>query len=513
MTQDKTTQTAAFTTRVGHALEDFGFFVKTFLDDILAALFSFSRLAGILRFVLFFVGGIVLWVSYTTQTSELLYWDLVFQEVGKAVLFFISEQPFNTLAVSTLRAFVFAWIAFKSLVSHMVSLQILRHVLVMVIPVFVAVQVAVLYLADIFELKSRKIALGFLIKGTFALGYQRMVIEDGDVAKKHRDSPMKNIGGPGQVQVNLENVAVFDRIDGDIHLISPTSDQWNEAEVIESFERLREVVDLRDQITEAQGIDLNARTRDGIQIAIQDIRLIYSVVRKRNSDDELSFDEHAIERLVYQRPAGRWQKVMENLVRSQLRQFIAEHNLSEFLAAADIPVLDQESPQAAPGSEKQTHFVPRPIITQRFMSHGFQQRAFSNGLELHWIDIGTWSFPTQLIPERHLQAWKIVCENEIRRREMHNIRQDARSEELLKLIREYPLMYFHKITEADVNQETGTLALIDSYLKLLRSAVATYPEDQVPEDLTRAVHFLSHYIATYLSKSGQARFLSDQDED
>lgn len=507
------TQAPSFSTRIVHALEDFGFFVKTFLDDILAALFSFSRLAGILRFVLFFIGGIVLWIFYTAQTRELLYWEYVFREVGKIVLFFISEDPLNTLVISSLRGGIFLWFALGSLFRNMFSLAILRHVVVIVIPVVIAVRVAVLYLADIFELQGSKTALGFLIKGTFALGYQRMVIEDGAVSKKDRNSPMHTIGGPGEVQVNLENVAVFDRINGDIHLIPPTAEAPNNAEVIESFERLREVIDLRDQITEARGIDLEARTRDGIQIAIQDIRLIYSVVRGRKGEAELSFDEGAVERLVYNRTVGRWEKVMENLVRSQLRQFIADHNLSEFLAAAEIPALNRDAQEATVEAGSQTHFVPRPIITKRFMSHGFQQRAYQNGLELHWIDIGTWSFPTQLIPDRHLQAWKIVCENEIRRREMETVRQDARGEELLRLVREYPLLRFREMEEDALDDEAGMIALIESYLKLLRSAAATYTEEPTPEKLNRAIRFLSHTINTYLRKSGQARILGREDEE
>jgi hypothetical protein len=283
--------------------------------------------------------------------------------------------------------------------------------------------------------------------------------------------------------------------------------------VIESFERLREVIDLRDQITEARGIDLEARTRDGIQIAIQDIRLIYSVVRGRKGEAELSFDEGAVERLVYNRTVGRWEKVMENLVRSQLRQFIADHNLSEFLAAAEIPALNRDAQEATVEAGSQTHFVPRPIITKRFMSHGFQQRAYQNGLELHWIDIGTWSFPTQLIPDRHLQAWKIVCENEIRRREMERVRQDARGEELLRLVREYPLLRFREMEEDALDDEAGMIALIESYLKLLRSAAATYTEEPTPEKLNRAIRFLSHTINTYLRKSGQARILGREDEE
>ena len=118
------THARTFSARVSQALEDFGFFVKTFLDDILAALFSFSRLAGILRFILFFIGGIALWVFYTAQTRTLPYWDFVFREVGRAVLFFISENPMNTLAVASLRASVFLFFALWNLVVNMVSAQI-----------------------------------------------------------------------------------------------------------------------------------------------------------------------------------------------------------------------------------------------------------------------------------------------------------------------------------------------------------------------------------------------------
>ncbi len=511
MSQNET-QTRRFFNRVGDVLGDFLFFLRTFLDDILAALFSFSRLAGILRFILFFMGGLAFWIFYTSQTRELAYWDLVFQEVGKALLPMLSDTPGVTFLNSSVRAMFYFAFALGSLFKNMFSVQIMRHVVAIVVPVFIAARVAVIYLADIFELDSEKISFRFLFQATFALGYRRLIIEDGSVSPDYRESPMLRIGGPGSVQVNLENVAVFDRINGDVHLMPPTNDKWRESEVIASFERLREVIDLRDQITSASGIEVSTRTKDGIRIFIKDVRLKYSVMRDRNNDDELSFDEGAVERLVYRRSVGPWKQQMINLVRSQLRQFVSEHNLSDFLASADIPVFDQTTTISTPVTDGATNFVPRPNITQRFLSRGFQRRAEQLGLELDWIDIGTWSAPTQLIQDRHLKAWKITCQNVVRRRELDKVYQEAYTRELLHLIREFPLVWYQEAQmDEEVPDTKSALTLIKAYLGLLRSAEATYPEDEVPPALTRAIDYLTHYINRYLDDSGQVRFLGDSE--
>ena len=163
--------------------------------------------------------------------------------------------------------------------------DVFKHVLVGAFVFWFAYRAAAIYLDDIFELKNVRVAEKFIRQSAFADRYDVIEIKDGEVSLKDQASPIFLIGGPGKVRVYLENAAIFERIGGIPHVIEPTTSKKGEknkisepenksliartqglvgaisrvedseqrsnkdsVRVLGSFERLRRVIDLRDQV-------------------------------------------------------------------------------------------------------------------------------------------------------------------------------------------------------------------------------------------------------------------------
>lgn len=413
--------------------------------------------------------------------------------------------------------------------------DVFRHILVGAFAFWVAYRIAAIYLDDIFELKDVPLAGRFIRQTAFASKYDLIEIRDGKVAPEHRESPIVLIGGPGMVRVYLENAALFEKIDGTPRVIRPTvrvrgtSEQAagrsgllrglrrrprrrpasrrdgrgsssDSVEIIEGFERLRRVIDLRDQVVE---LNVFGRTRDGIRVAAKGVRLVFSVYRDGRVptlDHPYPFQDESIRNLVYEQPPQNWTKTMEGLIRRELGDFISKHTLNEFLAAINLRDVEEQQrqnmrlQQKAAGltgvaggtpqkSSKQDNleapsFVPRPKITDLFYDFAadFTKQARRRGVELHWIGVGTWVTPDDIIPTRHQMAWKITCENLVRssRTSLDELREQGRLSELVKLVKEVPVKTFRELLAKDGDAKGIMRLLAEAYRGKLRAALDLY---------------------------------------
>jgi hypothetical protein len=358
----------------------------------------------------------------------------------------------------------------SQLISAFFSGRILRHFLVIGLAFGLALILTAVYLDDIFELENLYVAELFIIEAAFALFYRRIRIRDGAVDPEHQNSPIVQIGGPGIVDVHLENAALFEKVDGSPRVIKPTITR---PVVLDGFERLRHIVDLRDQVVE---MTVTGRTQDGIPITAKDVRLVFSIYRGEvNPDPQASFiqpypfSEQAILDLVYQQESGPWVEGMRRMIRSELRQFISQHSLSEFLTTSNIEVT--------------TSLVPREEVADLFFdfASGFSERAKERGIELQWIGVGTWVLPSQIIPERHLEAWRLSYETRARKNPatLQRIREENRLAELLRLVDDLPTT-FYSLLGQDVPEEAVMAALAKSYREKIRSARDLYVADEQP---------------------------------
>ncbi len=413
--------------------------------------------------------------------------------------------------------------------------DVFKHMLVAVLAFWVAYRIAAIYLDDIFELKNVPLAARFIRQTAFASEYDLIEIKDGKVAIEHQESPIVLIGGPGKVRVFLENAALFEKIDGTPRVVPPTvkveghesrpmsarrgllsklglrfgkrmvSRQAgnnrlaaDSVEVLEGFERLRSVIDLRDQVV---SLNVSGRTRDGIRVEAENVRLVFSVHRGKQEpslEKPYPFEKDAIETLVYDNPPQNWTKTMEGLIRSELGKFISEHTLSEFLAAINAPeiedqikeheALQQEADQFAGVKSTQSFekpdapdFVPRTRMTDLFydFTSSFSQLARMRGVELRWIGVGTWVTPDEIIPARHQNAWRISSENIIRENEeaLKRLQDESRLTELLSLIKEVPLKTFRELEAKDANPKSIMRGLANAYRGKLRTTLDLYERD------------------------------------
>ena len=488
-------------------------FLTAQLEGVMNVAFAMTRNGGLIRNLIFIWGALLVWIilAIIAHPLDRSLLQGISTSTGQALSILNGVSPFTNLAEGIVNFGLYCALLILSLVPRMFSPDVLRHILTYLVPFITALWIASIYLADIFELDSTGIAVRFLRQAAFATSYHHLNIENGQVADKDRNSPLLMIGGPGIVNTRLENVAVFEKLDGQVHIIGRNSVKEKSARIIDGFERLREVIDLRNQVTQVNELSVEGRTRDGIRIIAQNVRIEFSILRSRANDTQAvaatpySYDEQAIETLVYRRSSKYpWQSVMKGIIRRSLQAFISGHKLSEFLAASSFPEMRNR--------DTALNFMPRQEITELFLNSQFNAAAARSGLQLNWIDIGTWVVPASASPvnQKHLDAWKMIRENENRRKNLETMKQESRSEELLRLIRDVPIIASEEEPgNAQDNEGNRKYKAIYAYLRMLRSAQADIVQqsEEPSVELEAAINFLSDYLKEYLERTGQVRWL------
>lgn len=311
----------------------------------------------------------------------------------KNLQFIFTALLTNQLTIKELSAFL-AEVIFNA--------AILRLVPVLLLPFIFSREFASRYLADIFELDEDmdeiKIARKFISEVSLGGADNKLTVSvdnfDLDETKK---SPIRRIGGPGRVTVELGTAILVERPDGCPRIIGPThseddredellpgqpDNQYHpktgrlpkifsartsihatenktgirrEKTILEGFERMREPIDLRVQIPEA--LEVNARSRDGIPIKIIDARVVSSITRGMRSPtmkEPYPYTNDAILAMIYRKPSrvldknstnkqkshSLWEDqtdVVKSLLRRELEDFMSRHDLGEYLASIGQP--------------------------------------------------------------------------------------------------------------------------------------------------------------------------------
>ena len=421
--------------------------------------------------------------------------------------------------------------------------DVLRIVLLGALVFWIAYRVAAIYLDDVFEIGDVEVAKRFLRQAAFADRYGMIEITNGRVADRDQQSPIFLIGGPGQVRVNLENAALFEKVDGWARVISPTvhprareSLPRDDFAVLDGFERLRSAIDLRDHFEEMR---VNSRTRDGIRINAEDVRVIYSVYRD-NREPTLStpypFVEEAVKTLIYSQSrlgqgTTNWTSTMAFLISQELGNFITRHTLEEFLAAVGEPevrrreleneeIKENASQRAGTqalltgvqtGVPRAPDFSPRSEISDLFYGlETFVEQARKQGVALRWIGVGTWKIPDEIIPDQHQTAWRISRENLVRGGPLSlaNLVEESRLGELRALVYDVPVGIFRGMDrKIEAQKRDQMLALVHAYRGKLRSALDIYERkgngDTVEaRRLRRTLDHLAHVVYRYLGDAG-----------
>ena len=367
----------------------------------------------------------------------------------------------------------FTWFVFEAVTDP----RTLRFLPLVVLPYMIALQSASMYLADIFELKNIETAREFILQVTLQGSNKSIRIGNGDVAEEDKNSPIYQIGGPGQVLVELDTAALFEKPNGRPHVIGPTVKGKAK---LDGFERFRQAIDLRDQYTEP--LEVKSRSFDGIPISTTDVRLVFSVWRddkQPTAESPHPFSEKAIKSLVYgqgsrvvldgphpSEPPSSWTGTIQGLIRGELGSFMSKHRLAEYLASIGSPEYQQARQRedeiikignavVSEGDSLEPRAVPPPpifqarhVVSNLFsqFAEGFTKNASNRGVELGWIGVGTWKTPNEIIPGKHLEAWRLSRENIARGSQgaLNGLNQEAQLQRTLRQIQSIPLARFQQ---------------------------------------------------------------------
>jgi hypothetical protein len=342
---------------------------ESLLDALLAGVLGRDHGGARLRMILITVGMLAYWLA----------------------LSFFADFP-RVLPDDLLRQLVFPLNVILDLVTSLFAPQVLLHLVPVGAALWLGMRLASLYLTDLFELNSPAIADRYLQSAVFGIGYDTLNVDQAELDQLNQSSPLLRIGGPGYLQVHLGFAVVMEASNGLPRVYGPDQRRF-----IEGFERLRDVVDLRDQLREID--EVRAVTADGIEVHARDVQMVFRVYgggQNRSLEAPYPYTEAAIRRLVYGRPVTEdgtrpLADELAELAANEIRSFVSSLTLEAFLAlqpegdsANGGP--ERPDPTTAPG----VFHISRRRLTDRFHTPKAKARLQEHGLELDWVGVGTW---------------------------------------------------------------------------------------------------------------------------
>lgn len=306
-------------------------------------------------------------------------------------LSFFADFP-RVLPDELLRQWIFPLNVILDLVTSLFAPQVLLHLVPVGAALWLAMRLASLYLTDLFELEAPSIADRYLKSAIFGLGHDTLNVDHPETENLNQNSPLLRIGGPGYLQVHLGFAVVMETAAGLPRVYGPDQRRF-----IEGFERLRDVIDLRDQLREIE--EVRAVTADGIEVHARDVQMVFRVYgggQNRSLEAPYPYTESAIRRLVYGRPvtedgARPWTDELAELAASEIRSFVSSLTLEAFLALQP----EGHGEGSGPGPTNRlpaagAFHISRRRLTDRFHTPEAKARLQQHGLELDWVGVGTW---------------------------------------------------------------------------------------------------------------------------
>lgn len=422
--------------------------------------------------------------------------------------------------------------------------RIFQYFPIFLAPFFIALQAASLYLADIFELEHVRIARGFIWSVALSGSEETIRVSQGGISEAARQSPTFLIGGPGKVIVDLDSVAMFEKPDGTPHIIGPTAKEPRVRATLDGFERFRQAIDTRDHYVDLRDQDnksqsVKSRSLDGIPITATDVRLMFSVYRggtKPSTENPYPFSKESIEQLIYQATSRvtpelpnpstyefSWINRMVGLIRAELSTFMSKHKLTAYLASTGMPELEkiqqreerlsEEIQKIVPPEQdvadssspsKLPDFQPRHKVSNLFtqFAEDFTKKAHNNGVELHWIGVGTWKTPIEIVPEKHLEAWKISNDNLYRESSdvLDKLENEAILQKTIMLIQDVPIAAHLKATMDEKEAKKAMRSLLLAYQQQLLEAVEFMRAkgEAVPPSIEESITHINNMFGHFL---------------
>lgn len=276
----------------------------------------------------------------------------------------------------------------EGIISEVFSAKYFGHLIATFLSIWIGLRAASLAQSAIYSLDSVGKSQNHILANAFGLFHKEVDLQNTDTANKN--IVFRNIGGPAKLIIPMESAVILESSWGTLRSAGPQESLTELA----GFERSRLIIDLRDQVVD---INLSARTKDGVRTKVEGARAVFSISRgakEASLSNPYPFSKQAALRIARQIEnipgASNNQSSMGNpvghhggrFIEQELQAFIGEFWLGELLAAPKEQSLEIEGGQS--------HlFLARDLIRKQFIEYS-RKRAIEQGIQINWIDIGTW---------------------------------------------------------------------------------------------------------------------------
>lgn len=275
---------------------------------------------------------------------------------------------------------------------------LMQSILISFIPFLFSFWVAAYYFQFLNQIPRYRAALAHILQMIFPVRRRQVKIRDGFVQHKGEQIALRRVGGPARVLLAEENCAAFEKSNGTAHILLPSNDLAS----IENYETLRTVLDLRE---EHLVVTVSDRTRDGMRLQARQVHFAYRLQAGIRDDGMTDGQRQAAHQaFIYQHWLGTdWEKpekrriAVGDLVSTELRHYIAKHELGDFFGAISAQA------EALPAGYRALN--PFSAFAAEFSHNATQAFEYNPGLEITWSGKGEWVLLNKIRIGDHIQAW------------------------------------------------------------------------------------------------------------
>jgi hypothetical protein len=220
------------------------------------------------------------------------------------------------------------------------------------------------------------------------------------------------------------------------------------------------------------------------------------------------------------------------LIHGELGSFMSRHRLADYLASIGMPEVEKArqreeeivkfGKEVLPDGEDlereevptPSSFQPRHMVSNLFsqFTEGFTKNAQERGVRLEWIGIGIWHTPNEIVPDKHLEAWRMSRENLSRGnpKALKGLQKEAQIQQTLRLVQNVPLGRFQQ----NAGREHSVIVrdLLLAYREQLMEAIEllTKSNRQEPAILQEAIKHIdrilgyTHWVRPAGTQAGSA---------
>jgi hypothetical protein len=276
----------------------------------------------------------------------------------------------------------------------------IRFIFFPTILMVIVISAAAKYVQEIYELKSMRLALRYLLPAIFGINYPVLEIKDQETSSAPADpNPLNIIGGPGYLFVHPGRLVVLERTGARPQVVGEGFHKVNR------FRTVKEVIPLDKQEDVIESA--RALSWDGIRVEVKNIRYHFSLEPAEKLEnysesyrDPVELYEESALKMVYRRtisPRGRnsWVNTLRFVIDGAITDWIFDHRLDDLTSPSLVGGIPQVSPS-----------FPRPQIRAELLKESLANQLRRFGAQLHWFDMGHFKVVDGDVDKQRLAVWQ-----------------------------------------------------------------------------------------------------------